>query len=140
MLPFVVAVLCAGDGMPGLNADKPGCTGLAPDEGIREGGNITNHTSSGALFIDTQGLGGKANHAVAVVGEKILIDGNGVGVVGQIIGVALEKSRRHTVQTQGRLGGVKTEFIIGGGVLVIKGDGETGVIANAKGDGLLVCV
>ena len=91
MLPLVVTVLGAGDGVPGLNAYKTGHTGFAPDEGVGECGNIAYHTSAGTLFIDTQSLGSQTNHTVAVVVKQMRVDRDRICVVGKIIGVALER-------------------------------------------------
>ena len=93
----MVAVLGAGDGVPGFNTHKARCAGLTPDKGVGKCGNIADHTSAGALFINTQGLGGKTYHAVAVVGEKAFVDGDGVGVLSQVVSVALEKTGGHAV-------------------------------------------
>ena len=55
--PLGAAVGGAGQAVPGLDADKVGLAGLAPDQGLGEAGNPADHGTAGVLLIDTQGVG-----------------------------------------------------------------------------------
>ena len=126
--------------MPGLDAHESGGAGLAPQQGVGEFGNVADHATAGVLFVQAQPGGAQVHHAVAVLGKEILVNGNGLDVGGHQVEVAVEQAVGQGVQAHGRLQLVKPQLIVLVGVLVIKGNGKGGVIADAEGHGFLVQV
>ena len=99
---------------------------------------MANHGPAGALFVEPQGVGDQVRHAVTVVGEKLRTHGQGIDVGAQIVEVAVDQALGQIVDAQGGLHVAEAQLVVGGGVLVVKGDLEAGMVANAEGQSLLV--
>ena len=132
-LPADTAAFGAGDAVPGLDANEPGHTGLAPDQCVGELGNVADDRATGVLFVNAQGGGAEIRHAVAVIGKEILVDGNGGQIAAQVVMILLQQSRGPLVETKGRLHLVESQLIVRHGVLAVKGNGKGGMIADAEG-------
>ena len=76
--PFGAAIFRGGQAVPRLNAHEFGHTGLAPDQGVGKLGDVADHRPARALFVQAQRLGAQIHHAVGIVGEKSVINGNGL--------------------------------------------------------------
>ena len=96
-VPAAAAVLGAGQALPGLDAHELGHAGLGPDQSIGEFPDVAHNASSGAHFVDAQSLGPQICHAVAVVGEELLVNGDGSDVAAQIVVVVLDQTRGQAV-------------------------------------------
>ena len=131
--PLDGAVFGRGQAVPGLDADELGHTGLGPDQGVGELFNVADHAAAGALLVNAQGGGLQIGHAVAVVGEELLVNGQGGDVGRQEIVILLHQACGQAVQTDGRLHLREPQLIVGGHVLVIEGNGESGMVADAEG-------
>ena len=119
--------------MPGLDADELRLAGLGPDQGVGELGDVTDNAAAGALLVDAQGGGLQVHHAVGVIGEEVLIDGDGIDVAAQLVDCALDQAGGLAGQADGGLGLGEAQLVVGEGVLVIEGNGESGVVADAEG-------
>ena len=75
-VPILAAAFRTGQAHPGLDAHEMGLAGLAPQQGIGEAGNIADHRPARILFIKAQGFGTQIQHAMAVIGKKLLRNGN----------------------------------------------------------------
>ena len=126
-----------GQGVPGLDADEPHRLGAgAPDQGVGVVGHVADDAAAGVLLVDAQGLGAQTRHAVAVRGEQLIGQGDGLGVLPHIMALAVQKAGGVAVQDHGAFRLVEAELVVLGGVLVVKGDLEGRVVPDAEGQGL----
>ena len=99
--PADAAAFRAGQAVPGLDAYKPGHTGLAPDQGIGEALQAAYHAPAGILFVKAQALGGKVYHAVAIVGEKLFVNGDRADITRQVVAFSVYQAPGRRFQAQG---------------------------------------
>ena len=69
---------------------------------------------------------------MAVVGEQLPADGKGADVAAQGVEIPVNQPQRLTAQADGRLRLAEPKLVIRQRMLLIKGDGEGGMIADAK--------
>ena len=136
----VVAVDGTGQAVPGFDTDELRFAGFAPDEHIGEIADGADHTAAGILFVQTQSPGGQAGHAMAVVVKQVLVHRDGLEIAADAVPGLIHQAGRGDTQTQGRFHLVKGQNIVREGMLVIKGNGKAGVVADAEGHGGLVTV
>ena len=90
LVPLAAAALKGRQALPGFDADKFGHTGFGPNQDIGELPDVADDAAAGALLIDAQSGGAEVHHAVAVVGEEVLVHGDGGDVVAQDVVVGLD--------------------------------------------------
>ena len=78
-------------------------------------------------------MGGlQVDHAMAVTVEQVVGQGDGLGVAGQIVTLAIQQAVGNGADAQRGLQPVKANLVILGGMAVVKGQCKGGVIADAK--------
>ena len=77
-VPVGGAIFRRGQAVPWLDAHEFGHSGLAPDQGVGELGDVADHRPARVLLVQAQGLGPQVHHAVAVIGKQLVINGNGL--------------------------------------------------------------
>ena len=100
-----------GQAVPWFDADKLGNTRLAPDQHIGEAADAAHHATAGVLFVKTQGLGGKAGHAVAVIVKQVLVHIDSPDILTQVVMLIADKTALG-LQADGRFHAVKPQFIV----------------------------
>ena len=77
---------------------------------------------------------------MAVIVKQVLIDGDGLDVAAQVVVVVLDQTGGQAVQADGRFHLREAQLVIGGHVLIVEGNRESGMIADAEGQLFLVPV
>ena len=138
MTGLLWAVLLAGQAVPGLDADKvQRLFGGGPDQHVGVALHVANHAAAGVLLHNGDMGGLQVDHAMAVTVEQVVGQGDGLGVAGQIVTLAIQQAVGNGADAQRGLQPVKADLVILGGMAVIKGQRKGGVIADAKAQLLL---
>ena len=77
---------------------------------------------------------------MAVIVEKMLVNGDGVDIGPQAVAVAMDQALGQAPDAQGGFGFAEPELVVLVGVLVVKGNGKAGMESDAEGQLLLVQV
>ena len=103
-----------------------------PNQRVGELRNVAYHGAAGAFLVNPQLVGSEVHHAVAVVGEQLPGDGKGADVAAQGVEIPVNQPQRLTAQADGRLRLAEPKLVVRQRMLVVKGNGEGGMVPNAK--------
>ena len=119
--------------MPRLNAHKAHrlCRSR-PDERIGVALHPAGDIASGVLLADADGASAQACHAEAVVGKQVIGQRDGLLVLPLVIALAAQQAVGAGIEDDRAFRPVKTELVVGGGVLFIERHIERRVEADTK--------
>ena len=77
-------------------------------------------------------MGFEIHHTVAVVCEQLPGDGDGADVAAQRVEIPVNQTQRQAVNAERRLWLAEPKLVVRQRMLIVKGNGEGGMVPNAK--------
>ncbi len=133
LLPVLRVGGSGGQAMPRLNAHKAHrLCGSRPDERIGVALHPAGDIAAGVLFADANGASAQACHAEAVVGKQVIGQLDRLLVLPLVIALATQQAVGAGIEDDRAFRPVKTELVVGGGVLGVERHIERRVEARCR--------